>query len=304
MTLTPAGFVDLPRHGAGGFDHGDVHLASGRIFVAHTAAGTVEVIDGDALVQVGTVPGCPEASGVLCVQADGLVFAAARGAGRVLVIDAASLAVVREIATGQRPNGLAWRERDGMLLVADVHDFRARAVIAASGELAADVELPGRPRWCVHDAAADRFLVNIRDPACVAVLAGEPLGVVDRWPVTSAGPHGLDIDRAGARAFVAGDGGAVSVLDLATGGEVASVPIAGPPDAIWYSPPSGLLYVAIGDPGLVEVIDTLAMRVSERIVTEEGAHTIAFDAARRRLAVFLPGTCRVALYEEAGTGSC
>ena len=298
MALTRVGFVGLPPHRDSGFDHGDVHLASRRIFVAHTAKATIEVIDGDSLVHACTIPGCPEASGVLCAQEEGLVFAAARGAGKVLVIDAVSLAVQREFATGPRPNGLAWNGRTGTLLVADVEDLSARLLSAGSGELVGNVDLPGRPRWCVYDAAADRFLVNIRDPACVAVVAGEPPGLVDRWPVSSAGPHGLDLEVTGGRAFVAADGGAVSVLDLSTGREVASVPIGGEPDAIWYNPLRRVLYVAIGKPGLVDVIDTVAMRRCEQVTTEEGAHTTAFDWPRQRLIVFLPGTCGAAIYEE------
>jgi hypothetical protein len=37
---------------------------------------------------------------------------------------------------------------------------------------------------------------------------------------------------------------------------------------------------------------------SDQIVTEAGAHTTAFDQVRQRLAVFLPGSCRIALYRE------
>jgi DNA-binding beta-propeller fold protein YncE len=298
LALAQSGFVGLPPHRDGGFDHGDVHLASGRIFVAHTAQGTVEVIDGDALVHTATIPGCPGASGVLCAQDEGLVFAAARAGDRVLVVDAASLAVVTGMATGPRPNGLAWNGRAETLLVADVGDFRARLHRAAGAELVGEVELPGRPRWCVYDAEADRFLVNVREPACVAVVAGQPPRLVDRWPVSSAGPHGLDIDADGRRAFVACDGGAVSVLDLSTGREVASVNIAGQPDAIWFNPQRRLLYVAIGEPGLVDVIDTAAMRRCEQVATERGAHTTAFDRVRQRLAVFLPGSSRAAIYQE------
>jgi len=103
----PAGFVSLPPLRNGGFDHGDVHLASQRIFLGHPAEGAVEVIDGQALI------GRPEASGVLCAQDEALGFAAARGAGKVLVIDPGSLAVVSEIATGPRPNGLACRWPSG-----------------------------------------------------------------------------------------------------------------------------------------------------------------------------------------------
>lgn len=88
------------------------------------------------------------------------------------------------------------------------------------------------------------------------------------------------------------------MLDLSAGREAACVPISGEPDAVWYNRQRQLLYVAIGKPGLVDVIDTVAMRRCEQVITEDGAHTTAFDGPRQRLAVFLPRTCRAAIYEE------
>jgi DNA-binding beta-propeller fold protein YncE len=299
MALLQIGSVDLPPFRASAFDHGDVHLASGRIFVAHTAAGTVEVIDGERLAHVRTIGGCPEASGVLCAQDENVIFAAARGAGKVLAIDATSLAPLGELASGPRPNGLAWDARRRRLLAADVQDASARLLDLATGENVGQVELPGRPRWCVFDEAGDRFLVNIREPACVALLTAEPFALAGRWPASAAGPHGLDLDVETGRAFVACDAGVTLALDLATGRELAAAPIAGAPDAIWYNADRRLLCVAIGDPGLVEVIDTATMTLRERIPTEAGAHTSAFDRARQRLAVFLPATCRAVLYRES-----
>src|SRR5215467_766216 len=87
-TLALVGNISLPEHPSGGFDHGDVHLPTGRVFVAHTANNTVEVIDGERLELAQTIPDCPEASGVLCTRGESAnVFAAARGAGTVLVLD-------------------------------------------------------------------------------------------------------------------------------------------------------------------------------------------------------------------------
>src|SRR5215204_1891803 len=106
--LHQTGYIDLlpgpERHPPTDFDHGDVYLVSGQVFIAHTAPGTVEIIDGPRATHLGTVPGCLEASGVLCAQEAGLVFAAARAAGHVLVIAAASRAVLRSVAVGPRPN--------------------------------------------------------------------------------------------------------------------------------------------------------------------------------------------------------
>lgn len=144
MSLTQTASIPLPPHvPGGGFDHGDVDPATGRVFVAHTAGGTVEIIDGARTSHDGTIPGCPEASGVLCAPRERRVFAAARGAGTVLVIDADSRGVAGEIVVGPKPNGLAWDGRRGRLLVADVQDFRARLPICA------------RPRWCARRRCRD-----------------------------------------------------------------------------------------------------------------------------------------------------
>lgn len=293
--------IPLPPHPAGDYDHGDVHLATGRVFIANAAGGCVEVLDGERLEYLATIPGCPEASGVLCAQEEGLVFAAARGAGKLLVIDAASLTVMREMAVGFRPNGLAWDPQEKRVLVADVQDNQARLVAPQEGQIVAAVELPGRPRWCVYHAAMHAFLMNIREPAEVVLLSADSLAQVGSFPVSAAGPHGLNLDQEGRRALVACDGGQVVALDLTTGQEVAAASISGVPDAIWHNHQLGHLYVAIAQPGLVEVVNTATMTVEEQLSTEVGAHTTAYDAARQRLYVFLP-SCRVAVYEESKVG--
>src|SRR6266851_8499244 len=121
MTLVLRGQMCLPEHPSGGFDHGDVYGKTGRVFVAHTANGTVEVIDGEHLTLERTLADCPEGSGVLCTAAQpALVFAAARGNGSVLIFDANSCDLLRRIEVGPRPNGLAWDPVHRQLLVADV----------------------------------------------------------------------------------------------------------------------------------------------------------------------------------------
>jgi DNA-binding beta-propeller fold protein YncE len=199
---------------------------------------------------------------------------------------------------GPKPNGLAWDLRRKRLLVADVGDFRARLVDPQAGRVVTTAELPGRPRWCVYDSRGDRFLVNVRDPACVAALAAETAAPQAQWPVSSAGPHGLDLDWERGRAFVACDAGKVVALDLETGRELASVAIAGEPDAIWYNPERSHLYVAVGHPGVVDVVDTREMALAQELPTEAGAHTTAFDRTRQLLYVFLPQSCRATVYEE------
>jgi len=298
MTLKLRGYVDLPTHGSGGFDHGDVHLTSGCVLVAHTANDTIEVIDGERLVHARTLPGCPEGSGVLTTQdSNAFVFGAARGASKILVLDPVSYELRNEIQVGPKPNGLAWDGTRDQLLVADVEDYQARLLEPTSGRTVATCQLPGRPRWCVFDGARDRFLINVREPACVVALTPWTARIAATIDVSAAGPHGLDIDPDTARAFVACDAASVVVLDLIQDREIARVPIGGEPDAIWFNPRRNELYIAIGTPGLLDVVDCQRMEISARLETEAGAHTTAFDVHRQLLYVFLPTSSRAVAFD-------
>jgi len=298
MTLLISGHVELPPRAPGGFDHADVHLESGRVYVAHTATGTVEIIDGEHVRHLATIPGCPEASGVVCAQSESMVFAASRGAGKVLVIDVLTNRILREVQAGTMPNGLAWDSLRKHLLVADVEDNHARLVDPYSGKLISVFQLAGRPRWCAYSKEKNMFLVNVREPAGVTILAPENMSQKAFLSISAAGPHGLDIDDKSGLAYVACDDGTVVVLDISTGREEAVVPIGGGPDVIWLNIDRHRLYCAIGKPGVIEVIDTEKSVVYEEVDTEEGAHTFTFDKKRQRLYAFLPRSCRTAIYEE------
>ncbi len=298
MTLSISERIDLPHHQSGGFDHADVHLESGRVYVAHTGLGTVEIIDGERAKHLATLTGCLDASGVVCAQKENLVFAASRGTGKILVVDALTNRVLREAQAGSAPNGLAWDSYHKQLLVADVQDNKARLVDPYSGELISSLQLTGRPRWCVYSMTRDQFLVNVREPSGVAVLAPENLSQKSFLPVSVAGPHGINIDDETSLAYVACDAGQVVILDISTGHEKTVVPIGGVPDVVWLNADRHRFYCAVGNPGAIEVIDTHKLVVDERVTTEEGAHTFTFDRIRQRLYVFLPKSCRASIYKE------
>ena len=293
--------VKLPPGQPGGFDHGDVDPTTGRVFVAHTAFDTIDVIDAESLEPSGSIDGCAQGSGVLFGFGRRMLFAAARFTGEVLVVDPDRLEVVRRIKVGPRPNGLAFDAGRGHLLVADVDptDQAARLVDVSTGRLVALISLPGRPRWCVYEPTTDRFLVNIREPASVAVLAGGSATLVESWSVGSRGPHGLDLDREDGKAYVACDGAEVIAFDVRTGRETGRTPASGEPDAIWFNRMRRTLYVAVGDPGVIDVIDTERMSLVESVATEVGAKTTAIDRERKRLYAFLPESCGAAVYDIA-----
>ena len=62
----------------------------------------------------------------------------------------------------------------------------------------------------------------------------------------------------------------------------------------------GRLYVAFGDPGVIDVIDVGVMRTAAVVPTERGAHTLALDRRSSQIYAFLPQLHRAAvLVDEA-----
>ncbi len=299
MVLKLERYVAMPPHTGGGFDHGDVYLSNGFVYVAHTANGTVEVVDGLKGTLQKTIPGCPEGSGVVCAQADGLVFAASRGTGKVLVIHAAKGTVSKTIQVGSRPNGMAWDDDHGVLMVADIADLHARLVDPERGEVLKVSRLPGRPRWCCYSDYLDRFVINLRDPAGYVTLSPRNGDVSPVVPIKVPGPHGLDLSADGREAYIACDGGAIVAMDLEKGTETCRTKIDGEPDVTWLNARRKFLYCALPKPGLLATIDLVEMKVVNQVKTEEGAGTFAFDQSRQRLYSFLPKSCRVATYIES-----
>ncbi len=76
--------VVLPPHRAqGGFDHATVHRSADRLYVAHTANDTVEVIDLDRRVHAATLEGFPGVAGAAVSEEGSLLVCTCRGEGTV-----------------------------------------------------------------------------------------------------------------------------------------------------------------------------------------------------------------------------
>jgi DNA-binding beta-propeller fold protein YncE len=307
MALQLQGFIDLPAHvGSGGFDHAAVHERRGLLYVAHTANDAVDVIDCASRTYVRSVAGLPAVAGALVCGEQDLVFTSNRGEDTVAVFSPDGERSLARVAVGVKPNGLAYDPADRLLLAANVGDparpgsHTVSIVDVETRSLVADTPVAGRTRWTIFDAEARRFYVNVSDPPQIAVVeAGDPARLAQVFPVPAAGPHGLDFDPTTRRLFCAADAKVLVVLDARSGKVVTEREIGGVPDVVFFNAARRALYVAIGDPGVIEVFDTEALRRREVIVTEKGAHTLAFDASTNTVYAFLPETHRAAVYVDA-----
>ncbi len=307
MALRHLGHIDLPPHvGSGGFDHAAVDSRTGRVFVAHTANDAIDVIDGGTRRYLGSVPSLPAVAGALVSEADDLVFTSNRGENTVGIFRPVSEPDVAKVAVGMRPNGLAYDPGHHRLLAANVgdpekrHSHTVSIVDVATRRLIADVPVAGRTRWTVFDPAIQMFHVNVMEPPQIVVVdAGDPPGNRRVVPIPSVGPHGLDIDVEARRLFCACDGKQLIEVHADSGKILREAPLSGVPDVVFFNAALKTLYVAVGDPGVIDVFDTTTLRRRDVVPTESGAHTLAFDASSNTVYAFLPATHRAAVYVDS-----
>lgn len=307
MTLQQLGSIPLPAHvRPGGFDHAAVHRGTARLYVAHTINDALDVIDCAQDRYLHSIPGLTGVAGVLASDEQELIFTSNRGEDTVGIFAPGEEAGLVRVKVGVRPNGLAHDPIRNVLLAANVGDpatpdsFTVSVVDAGQQELVAAIPVPGRTRWAIYDPDAQVFYVNIMAPTQIVVIpAADPTHVQRVFEVPAAGPHGLDLDAARGRLFCACDGRALVTLDRLEGQLLDQQPLAGGPDVIFFNPALQHLYVAIGDPGVIQVFDTQTLQLIETVTTEPGAHTLGFDAERNKVYAFLPQSCQAAVYVDA-----
>jgi len=153
----------------------------------------------------------------------------------------------------------------------------------------------------VFDPEAQVFYVNIADPAQIVVVdARRPESIARTFAVPSAGPHGLDLDLDTHRLFCACDSGELITLD-AHGKILGQNLLSGAPDVVFFDRVHKRLYVAVGDPGTIDVFDTKSMEKLASVATEKGAHTFALAPDGEQIYAFLPANHRAAIYEAVRT---
>ena len=287
MPLVTTGTIEIPNSLGTSFDHGALEPETRRVFIAHTARSCLEVVDADTNRHLATLPGFPEAAGV--VAGRGSVLVTNRGSASLAWVDARTLETRTVLNTAPRPNGVALVSFLQVAVVAcigdDTHAPQLQ-VLELEGERKWSMDLPGRPRWCVVDAKEERVFLAIRNPSMVLVARLPELTAVQHWPLASDGAHGMDINHAGNRLYVACDGGLLVEVDIQSGQTRREWPLAGVPDATFFNPKSGLVHVAIEDPGLIQTVDP-PTNISTQFITAKGAKTTAL-VEPDRLYVFSP----------------
>jgi DNA-binding beta-propeller fold protein YncE len=302
MPLVRSGFIAIPPGTRPGFDHADLYQdlsSTSRLYVAHTGADRVDVIDCAAGAWLRALPGHPGVAGVLIDAGQDLLFTSDRAASQACIYRCSSEELLARVDVGAHPNALAFEPARQRLFTFNLGDpagenCTASVISLGPPHVIATIALPGRPRWAVYDPATDQVFANIRDPAQVIAIGADSLAIEQAIGVPAVGPHGLWVD--GDRLFCAADQNALVVLHRDTGAVQATLPLPGAPDVIMHDPGLACLYIAIGEPGVIRVADTRSLEITETVATEPGAHTLGIDPQRHAVYAFLPASQGAAVY--------
>lgn len=300
--LELSGSIELPEHvQPGGFDHADIHPASRKLYVAHTSNNALDVIDCAAGQYSHSIPNLTGIAGAL-VSGD-RVFTSNRGEDTVGIFQVGAENQMTRVPVGVHPNGLAFDPGRGLLLAANIgnpeipNSTTLSMVDVGRGRMIHSIIVPGRTRWAIFDQQTDSFYVNIADPAVIVVVKARKADAIFRLLLIPAtGPHGLDSDFANQRLFCACDAGRLIIVGLLDGKILSDNALNGKPDVIFFNPILQRLYVAIGDPGMLDVFDTKTMRHIESVETGKGSHTFALEKETNTIYAFLPQTHSAAVF--------
>ena len=274
----------------GGLDHLAIDSKRGRLFVANTVNGSLDIVDLKAGKLLRQISGQDRIRGIDYSPEADRVFVGNGTDGVCNIFAGGDYRLVKSVRLGGDADNVRYNPRtrriyvvhaDRELAVIDAGDFTIRSPIPLSKDLGAFRLEAGRPR----------MYVNAKEGYVVAIDTDKDK-VLDRFPVAPAGTNAsVAIDEPNRRLFVGcRQGPALVVMDSDTGKIVASIPIPGDVDDVSFDARRGRIYASCGK-GAIAVVEQLEpdrYRALETIPTAVRARTSVLDAETGRLYLAVP----------------
>ncbi len=267
--------------GEGGWDYLHDDSAAHRLYIAH--GPRVDMIDTETGKPVGAITGLHGTHGIAFDTAGKYGFVSDGGGNAVVAFDRKTLATVATIPAGTNPDGIVFEPATQTVWAFNGRSHNVTVIDAASLKAIDTIALPGKPEFPAVDGQGHVF-DNIEDKSEVVRLDARSKAVTAEWPAGCDSPSGLAIDVIGHRLFPVCDGEKMSVIDSESGKQLGTASIGDGPDAARWSPRFRLAFASSGD-GILAVVNAAAQGYPtlEKLPTERGARTMAYDSATDRI---------------------
>jgi DNA-binding beta-propeller fold protein YncE len=282
----------IPLPGVKGkFDHVAIDLVGQRVFIAAKVNNTLEVVDLKGATRLRSVAGFREPQGVLYLPDTKEVVVANGGNGEVQFLDGSSLNVIKRVSFAADADNLRYEPQARLVYVA-AQDGVLGAIDLQTMRKLPEIKLPGHPEAFAIESGGRRLFVNVPKIDSIFVIDRSKSEVIGRWQLTKAKVnYTMAFDEAHSRLFVGcRNPTSVVVLDSNTGGEVATFPIGGETDCMFYDGAHQRIYAtgAEGTLDVVEQVDADHYRTLAKLLTAPLARTCLFVPELDRLFVAVP----------------
>jgi YVTN family beta-propeller protein len=265
-------------------DYESIDASRHLLFIAHLGDSAVIVFDMQDRRVVSRIADVRSVHGVLVIAELGKVYASATGTNEVVAIDEDSLKITARMPGGIYPDGMAYAPPVRKLYVADEHGDSVTVIDVSTDQRGITIALGGEVGNVQYDASSKHVFANVQTRHELVEIDTATDKVVAHIDLPgAAGNHGLLIDSAQRRAFIAcEENDKLLMLNLDTRKVEATFALGKDPDVIAFDAGLDRLYVA-SESGVVSVFSVASLsKVGEGLLAPH-AHVVAVDPATHRI---------------------
>ncbi|MGH7740046.1 MAG: YncE family protein [bacterium] len=285
----------------GRIDHLGIDIKRGRLFIAGLGNNTVEVVNFREGKWVRSIRGYHTPQGIWYVPSVDKVFAASADDGTVRVLRASDLKQIDSIKLAADVNRLIYSPVAHELYAgyggkAAGWNYGVIGIIdPRTDHLIGTVKVAAHPAEILVNESGQKLFVAIYPASKIQVIEIPKRTVIATWSTGDAHPGDMALDEANHRLFSGSkDPPVLQIYDTESGKQVASMPIVGGMDGVWFDAKLKRIYISGGraeNSGSVEVIqqkDADHYQSIARVPTGPGAGTSLFVPELNRLYVAVP----------------
>ena len=273
--------TEIKIGGAGQWDYLSVDSENRRLYVMHSGANVINVIDLDKNTLAGEITETPGVHGFVAVPSLGKGFSSNGRENKSSIVDLKTLKTLSKIDTGGNPDAILYEPKKQEIYTFNGSTANATVYSAATGTVVATIGLGGKPETGVADPSVGRVYVNNEDTSEVKVIDVNTHAVVATWPLApGSAPTGMAFDAKNHLLFVGCSNSVMVVMDSTNGKIVSTVPAGAGIDAAAFDPGTGLAFVSAGGGGAVTIAKADASgkwAAIQTVQTARGARTMALD---------------------------
>ncbi len=271
--------------GNGGYDYLSIDKVNNRLYVSH---GTmVNVVDLTTGQQVGVIEGMKGVHGIAVVNKSNKGFITDGKANAVVAFDLKTLKILATIPVDAKgPDAITYDPFSDKVFSFNGDSNNSSVIDPNTLKQVGTVALGGAPEFGVADGKG-KIYNNLEDKSSLDVIDTKAMKVIKTYSLAPCGgPTGLALDLKNNRVFsVCRENKGMSVVDMASGKVVATIPIGAGVDAVAYDEETKLVFVSNGD-GTTTIIKQKTAdeySVLQTLNTQVRAKTLALDTKTHKI---------------------